>query len=105
MVLASYLKQKWEAERNQQFLDERRRNKASMRKWAEKRGIPIDELPERGTISWQFGEGYRMGYGEGYKQGIQEGIRLERQRLEKTTIQSWAKERDIPVEELPDVFR
>ena len=46
-----------------------------------------------------------MGYGEGYKQGIQEGIRLERQRLEKTTIQSWAKERDIPVEELPDVFR
>ena len=97
MVLASYLKRKWEAERNQQFLDERRRNKASMRKWAEKRGIPIDELPERGTISWQFGEGY--------KQGIQEGIRLERQRLEKTTIQSWAKERDIPVEELPDVFR
>ena len=76
-----------------------------MRKWAEKRGIPIDELPERGAISWQFGEGYRMGYSEGYKQGIQEGIRLERQRLEKTTIQSWAKERDIPVEELPDVFR
>ena len=31
MVLASYLKRKWEAERNQQFLDERRRNKASMR--------------------------------------------------------------------------
>ena len=55
MVLASYLKRKWEAERNQQILDERRRNKASMRKWAEKRGIPIDELPERGTISWQFG--------------------------------------------------
>ena len=54
MVLASYLKRKWEAERNQQFLDERRRNKASMRKWAEKRGIPIDELPERGTISWHL---------------------------------------------------
>lgn len=105
MVLASYFKRKWEAEAKEQILEQRRRNKVSMWEWARKNGIPIDKLPESGLISWEFGEGYKMGYGEGYKQGVQEGIRLERQRLEKSTIRAWAEERDIPLEELPEIFR
>ena len=105
MVLASYFKRKWEEEANEKFSEQRRRNKMSMWEWARENGIPIDKLPESRITSWEFGEGYKMGYGEGYKQGVQEGTRLERQRLEKATIRTWAEERNIPLEELPEIFR
>ena len=105
MVLASYFKRKWAEEAKEKFSEQRRQNKMSMWEWARENGIPIDKLPESRIISWEFGEGYKMGYGEGYKQGVQEGTRLERQRLEKAAIQTWAEERDIPLEELPEIFR
>ena len=105
MVLANYFRRKWEEEAKEKVSEQRRRNKMNMWEWARKNGIPIDKLPESRIASWEFGEGYKMGYGEGCKQGVQEGIRLERQRLEKATIQTWAEERDIPLEELPEIFR
>ena len=105
MVFAKYLEQKWAAEARARGLNRRLRNQAQMMKWAKEKGIPIEQLPESRITSCEFGDGYRNGYEEGYKQGIQEGINLEHQRREKTIIQAWAEERDISLEELPDIFR
>ncbi len=105
MVFAKYLEQKWAAEDRARALNRRLRNQAQMMKWAKEKGIPIDQLPESRITNCEFGDGYRDGYEEGHKQGVQEGIILERQRLEKNLIQAWAEERDIPIEELPDIFR
>ena len=105
MVFANYLKQKWEAEAIERATNQRHRNMGQMMEWAKERGIPLDELPESGITSSEFGNGYRSGYDKGYTHGVQEGMNLERQRLGKTIIQAWARERNIPFEELPDIFR
>ena len=76
-----------------------------MMEWAKEKGLPLDRLPENGIASSKFGDGYRKGYDEGHKQGVKDGIRVERQRLERAVIQDWAKERGIPTEELPEIFR
>ena len=105
MVFARYLEQKWAAEDRERVLNRRHRNLAQMVKWAKEQGVPIDDLPESDLLSSEFCDGYRDGYDAGHKQGVEEGIRIERQRLERTVIQDWAKERGIPMEELPSIYR
>ena len=72
----------------------------------------LAELWRRRQYDKGFEEGYRRGYEGGFKQGYEEGraegvkIRAERaNRQYIAKVRAWAKERGIPVDELPEFCR
>ena len=98
MVLARMLRDKQYAEEFRKGVAEGRRQRdKEIIAWAKEKGVPFEDLPiESGGYLQDFVIGYKIGY----KEGITEGIAKERRRKNGVLI-AWAKEKGIPIEDLP----